>query len=101
MYDYITYVPTVTPEVEIIFPSLVHNNGQEYGVCYVKAWPLLMATVFTNDDRCVITRHLLATIDIYTTVVFFTLDNINSSCLFITCLMQLKAEEKNITISKW
>lgn len=99
----ITYVPTVTPEVEITFPSLVHNNAQEYGVCYVKAWPLLTANVFTNDDRCAIVKRPLTTTDhdIYTTAISFTLDNINRSCLYIICWTQLKTERKNITISKW
>ena len=97
------YVPVVfkavSPEMEIIFPRQVHSNIQEFGVCYVKAWPRLTAHVYTNDDHsCPIALRHLAIIDKYTTAEFFTLDHINSSCLHIFCLTQVKSTD--ITISK-
>ena len=93
------------PEVELILPDYasVGNNVQERprGLCFAKTWPLLTANdmdVF-SDNGCTITKFPFSIIDIYTTAIFFTLDNINSSCL-IACHMQLNPQEKNITISK-
>ena len=101
---YLNIVFKVTPEVEIIFPRLIHSNFQEFGVCMVKAWPLLLTAdvfdVFTNNNSCAIAQQPLTTIDIYTTAIFFALDHINSSCLYITCWTHLKIERKNIIISK-
>ena len=95
----------ILPEVELILPDHagVGNNVQERprGLCFAKTWPLLTANDMDvlSDDGCTITKFPFSIIDIYTTAIFFTLDNINSSCL-ITCFMQLKTKEKNITISK-
>ena len=91
------------PEVKIILPDHVSNNVQEHtlGVCFAKTWPLLTANDMNvvTDDSCTITKFPLSIVDIYTTAIFFTLDNIDGSCL-ITCLMQMNPQKKNIIISK-
>ena len=88
------------PEVEIIFPRRVHTNVPEEGVCYVKTWPQPWMSVTTNESSCVITTKPLRIIDTYTTAIFFTLNNINSSCL-ITCWTGNNNKHQRIDVGKY
>ena len=88
--------------MKIIFPDVVHNNAQVYGACYARVWPQLTTNDMDvlTDSSCAITKGPVTNIDTYTTAVYFTLDNINSSCQRISCLTDLKEEVKYINISK-
>ena len=87
----------------MVFPNPVDTNVPETGVCLVKAWPPLNTSdemdVFT-DSNCAITKGSIKNIDMYTTAIFFTLDNINSLCLQVDCWTQLDIKTARITTSK-
>ena len=89
--------------MKIIFPDMVHNHAQVLGVCYAKAWPQLTTNDMDvlTDDSCAITKDPVTNIDTYTTALYFTLDNVNSSCQRISCLTKFKEEVKHINISKY
>ena len=103
LFNYMCLV-LVYPEIEIIFPNPVDRNDQETGVCFVKTWPPLTTNdemdVLT-DDNCPITKGPIKNIDMYTTAIFFTLDDINSFCLQLKCWTQFDMKKTNITISKY
>ena len=93
----------VPPEIKMIFPDSVHTNTQQFGACYVRAWPMLTAddiNVFTDDCGCAITKYPISNESTYTTAILFTLENINSSCQHISCFTKFKEETKYITIGK-
>ena len=105
LFSYVEFVLyIVSPEVKMIFPNPVDTNVPETGVCLVKAWPPLITTdemdVFT-DSNCAITKGSIKNIDMYTTAMFFTLDDINSFCLQVNCWTQLDVKTARITTSKW
>ena len=89
--------------MKIILPNPVDNNVQEIGACLVKAWPPLISDsemdVWT-DNNCAITKGPIKNIDMYTTAIFFTLDDINSFCLQVTCWTQFDLTRTHINISK-
>ena len=88
--------------MQLIFPDIVDENTHSPGVCYVKSWPMLGAKdihVFA-DDGCAITKYFLSIDSTYTTAIVFTLDNINSHCQNISCLIQSDLEEKHFSIGK-
>ena len=92
----------VKPEMQMIFPDNVNTHTQQHGICYVKTFPMFTTdniTVYT-DDGCAITKYPVSINSTYTTAIFFTLDDIDSSCQYVTCLTQFKREVKNINICK-
>ena len=93
----------VQPEVKLVFPNHVDNNVQETGVCLVKAWPLLTTNYemdVSTDHNCPITKGSIKHIDMYSTAIFFTLDNINSFCQRVSCWTQLDTKTIDIATSK-
>ena len=99
----IMYLILVQPEVKMVFPNHVDNNVQEAGVCLVKAWPPLISNYdmdVSTDNNCPITKGSIKIIDMYSTAIFFTLDNINSSCRRVSCWTQLDTKTIDIATSK-
>ena len=91
--------------MQLIFPDNVAENTHSPGVCYVKSWPMLGADdiIVFADDGCAITKYFLSIDSTYTTAIVFTLDNVNSNCQNISCLIQSSEsdlEVKHFRISK-
>ena len=88
--------------MQLIFPDNVDENTQQYGICFVRIFPMFTVddVHVSTDDGCAITKHPVTINSTYTTAIFFTMDNINSHCRHISCLTQLKKEVKYISISK-
>ena len=93
---------TVPPKIELIFPDSVPINTQQFGACYIRAWPMLTTNDIdvSTDDGCIITKYPVSDETAYTTAILFTLDNITSSCQHITCYTQFREEIKYINIGK-
>ena len=93
---------TVPPKIGLIFPNSMPINTQQFGACYVRAWPMFTTNdidVLTDDD-CTITKYPVSDETTYTKAILFTLDNNTSSCQHITCYTQFRKEMKYITIGK-
>ena len=91
----------VFPEIEIFFPNPVNRSDQVTGVCFVKTWPPLTEMDVWTDDNCTITKDPIKSTDMYTTAIFFTLDDINSFSLQLNCWTQFGIKITNIIISKY
>ena len=66
--------------MELIMPEKGDDNTQQYESCYVKAFPLFTTYEIhvSSDECCAITKHTVTINSSYSTVIFFTLDNIIS-----------------------
>ena len=100
LFNYMCLI-LVLPEIEIIFPNPMNRSDQETGVCFVKTWPPLTEMDVWTDDNCKITKDPIKSTDMYTTAIFFTLDNISSFCLQLNCWTQFKTKITNININKY